>query len=166
MENTVLSLAVSTFVLVYLFFPFFSSGQHGPAGGRALWLQGWTAHRGFERQQRRNDGRTPLERTACSYSVSSTQTLIKVDFIVPANKCLPVGNFLTVFTSYDEDFNHEPCQRSGHKAHWAIASGKTQWLRGGSTRPSLLPSTYSEKLFFPIKMIIKLSAIICFLHVI
>uniref|UniRef100_A0A2I3GYS2 Actin maturation protease n=1 Tax=Nomascus leucogenys TaxID=61853 RepID=A0A2I3GYS2_NOMLE len=22
-------------------------------------------------------------------------------------------------TSYDEDFNHEPCQRKGHKAHWA-----------------------------------------------
>uniref|UniRef100_G1U6K6 Actin maturation protease n=1 Tax=Oryctolagus cuniculus TaxID=9986 RepID=G1U6K6_RABIT len=22
-------------------------------------------------------------------------------------------------TSYDEDFNHEPCRRRGHKAHWA-----------------------------------------------
>uniref|UniRef100_A0A8C9KB95 Actin maturation protease n=1 Tax=Panthera tigris altaica TaxID=74533 RepID=A0A8C9KB95_PANTA len=21
--------------------------------------------------------------------------------------------------SYDEDFNHEPCQRKGYKAHWA-----------------------------------------------
>ncbi|XP_028817590.1 actin maturation protease isoform X2 [Denticeps clupeoides] len=24
---------------------------------------------------------------------------------------------------YDEDFNHEPCQRCGHRAHWAVASG-------------------------------------------
>ncbi|XP_064436847.1 actin maturation protease isoform X3 [Mirounga angustirostris] len=26
-------------------------------------------------------------------------------------------------TSYDEDFNHEPCQRKGHKAHWAVSTG-------------------------------------------
>lgn len=26
-------------------------------------------------------------------------------------------------TSYDEDFNHEPCQRRGHKAHWAVSAG-------------------------------------------
>lgn len=26
---------------------------------------------------------------------------------------------------YDEDYNHEPCQRSGHRAHWAAASGET-----------------------------------------
>ncbi|XP_045702623.1 UPF0692 protein C19orf54 homolog isoform X1 [Phyllostomus hastatus] len=24
---------------------------------------------------------------------------------------------------YDEDFNHEPCQRKGHKAHWAVSVG-------------------------------------------
>ncbi|XP_012589236.1 PREDICTED: UPF0692 protein C19orf54 homolog isoform X2 [Condylura cristata] len=24
---------------------------------------------------------------------------------------------------YDEDFNHEPCQRRGHKAHWAVSAG-------------------------------------------
>ncbi|XP_010983525.2 actin maturation protease isoform X2 [Camelus dromedarius] len=24
---------------------------------------------------------------------------------------------------YDEDFNHEPCQRKGHKAHWAVSTG-------------------------------------------
>ncbi|XP_054553161.1 actin maturation protease isoform X2 [Talpa occidentalis] len=24
---------------------------------------------------------------------------------------------------YDEDFNHEPCQRRGHKAHWAVCAG-------------------------------------------
>ncbi|XP_074535288.1 actin maturation protease [Halichoeres trimaculatus] len=28
-----------------------------------------------------------------------------------------------VLIPYDEDFNHEPCQRGGHKAHWAVASG-------------------------------------------
>lgn len=26
-------------------------------------------------------------------------------------------------TSYDEDFNHEPCQRKGYKAHWAVSTG-------------------------------------------
>lgn len=24
---------------------------------------------------------------------------------------------------YDEDFNHEPCQKKGHKAHWAVSAG-------------------------------------------
>ncbi|XP_005000029.1 actin maturation protease isoform X1 [Cavia porcellus] len=24
---------------------------------------------------------------------------------------------------YDEDFNHEPCERKGHKAHWAVSAG-------------------------------------------
>ncbi len=33
--------------------------------------------------------------------------------------------FLDSVYRYDEDFNHEPCQRSGHRAHWAVASGKT-----------------------------------------
>lgn len=28
-----------------------------------------------------------------------------------------------VLVPYDEDFNHEPCQRNGHKAHWAVVSG-------------------------------------------
>lgn len=28
-----------------------------------------------------------------------------------------------VLIPYDGDFNHEPCQHGGHKAHWAVASG-------------------------------------------
>ncbi|KAF6287617.1 hypothetical protein mRhiFer1_001759 [Rhinolophus ferrumequinum] len=32
---------------------------------------------------------------------------------------LVAGHPLLVPTSYDEDFNHEPCQKKGHKAHWA-----------------------------------------------
>ncbi|KAG9472503.1 hypothetical protein GDO78_019196 [Eleutherodactylus coqui] len=31
---------------------------------------------------------------------------------------------LPVLIPYDEDFNHEPCQRDGHRAHWAVISGK------------------------------------------
>ncbi|XP_048450495.1 UPF0692 protein C19orf54 homolog, partial [Rhincodon typus] len=27
-----------------------------------------------------------------------------------------------VLVPYDEDFNHEPCLRKGHKAHWAVIS--------------------------------------------
>nr|XP_010945586.1 unnamed protein product [Camelus bactrianus] len=33
----------------------------------------------------------------------------------------PRGDVLCA--SYDEDFNHEPCQRKGHKAHWAVSTG-------------------------------------------
>ncbi|XP_027476133.1 UPF0692 protein C19orf54 homolog isoform X2 [Zalophus californianus] len=39
---------------------------------------------------------------------------------------------------YDEDFNHEPCQRKGHKAHWAVSTGV---LLGVRAVPSL---GYSE----------------------
>ncbi|TWW77170.1 hypothetical protein D4764_12G0005600 [Takifugu flavidus] len=33
---------------------------------------------------------------------------------------------------YDEDFNHEPCRRGGHRAHWAVASGVLLGLEKGS----------------------------------
>eukprot|EP00069_Balaena_mysticetus_P018162 bmy_11297T0 len=32
--------------------------------------------------------------------------------------------------SYDEDFNHEPCQRKGHKAHWAVSAGVLLGVQG------------------------------------
>ncbi|XP_062860957.1 actin maturation protease [Trichomycterus rosablanca] len=37
-----------------------------------------------------------------------------------------------ILIPYDEDFNHEPCLRSGHKAHWAVASGVVLGLPQGS----------------------------------
>ncbi|KAM9480625.1 actin maturation protease [Clarias gariepinus] len=37
-----------------------------------------------------------------------------------------------VLVPYDEDFNHEPCLRSGHKAHWAVASGVLLGLAEGN----------------------------------
>ncbi|KAJ8368958.1 hypothetical protein SKAU_G00089860 [Synaphobranchus kaupii] len=44
---------------------------------------------------------------------------------------------LPVLVPYDEDFNHEPCMRSGHRAHWAVASGillgvAQGWSEGGA----------------------------------
>ncbi|XP_016317644.1 actin maturation protease isoform X2 [Sinocyclocheilus anshuiensis] len=36
-----------------------------------------------------------------------------------------------VLVPYDEDFNHEPCLRNGHKAHWAVVSGILLGLRQG-----------------------------------
>lgn len=36
-----------------------------------------------------------------------------------------------VLIPYDEDFNHEPCLRNGHKAHWAVISGVLLGLRQG-----------------------------------
>ncbi|XP_029373173.1 actin maturation protease [Echeneis naucrates] len=37
-----------------------------------------------------------------------------------------------VLIPYDEDYNHEPCQRGGHRAHWAVASGVLLSLDQGS----------------------------------
>ncbi|KAF1394097.1 hypothetical protein PFLUV_G00022960 [Perca fluviatilis] len=37
-----------------------------------------------------------------------------------------------VLIPYDEDYNHEPCQRSGHRAHWAVGSGVLLGLDQGS----------------------------------
>ncbi|XP_059187005.1 actin maturation protease [Centropristis striata] len=37
-----------------------------------------------------------------------------------------------VLIPYDEDYNHEPCQRSGHRAHWAVASGVLLGLDQGT----------------------------------
>ncbi|KAH0631487.1 hypothetical protein JD844_005826 [Phrynosoma platyrhinos] len=42
---------------------------------------------------------------------------------------------LNIWPSYDEDSNHEPCFRSGYKAHWAIASGALLGLKSGSQMP-------------------------------
>ncbi|KAL4647363.1 hypothetical protein GN956_G7919 [Arapaima gigas] len=36
-----------------------------------------------------------------------------------------------ILIPYDEDFNHEPCQRRGHRAHWAVASGILLGLQEG-----------------------------------
>ncbi|XP_029069319.1 UPF0692 protein C19orf54 homolog isoform X4 [Monodon monoceros] len=40
----------------------------------------------------------------------------------------PGGDVLSA--SYDEDFNHEPCQRKGHKAHWAVSAGVLLGVQG------------------------------------
>ncbi|XP_069799571.1 actin maturation protease isoform X2 [Dendropsophus ebraccatus] len=42
---------------------------------------------------------------------------------------------LPVLIPYDEDFNHEPCQRDGHRAHWAVVSGALLGIQGGSFDP-------------------------------
>ncbi|XP_060734263.1 actin maturation protease isoform X2 [Tachysurus vachellii] len=43
-----------------------------------------------------------------------------------------------ILIPYDEDFNHEPCLRSGHKAHWAVASGVLLGLAQGSVNSEQL----------------------------
>ncbi|XP_062033819.1 actin maturation protease isoform X3 [Lepus europaeus] len=45
------------------------------------------------------------------------------------------GFGLNTSTSYDEDFNHEPCRRKGHKAHWAVSSGQELALPAVGLRP-------------------------------
>ncbi|KAM9323987.1 actin maturation protease [Gastrophryne carolinensis] len=46
---------------------------------------------------------------------------------------LTVG--LPVLIPYDEDFNHEPCDRDGHRAHWAVISGVLLGMQNGSFAP-------------------------------
>ncbi|XP_076850689.1 actin maturation protease isoform X2 [Brachyhypopomus gauderio] len=45
-----------------------------------------------------------------------------------------------ILIPYDEDFNHEPCLRRGHKAHWAVASGILLGLVQGSVTSKDIPS--------------------------
>uniref|UniRef100_A0A8C5R9K7 Actin maturation protease n=1 Tax=Leptobrachium leishanense TaxID=445787 RepID=A0A8C5R9K7_9ANUR len=42
---------------------------------------------------------------------------------------------LPVLIPYDEDFNHEPCERGGHRAHWAVVSGALLGMKSGSFQP-------------------------------
>ncbi|XP_072287933.1 actin maturation protease isoform X2 [Pyxicephalus adspersus] len=50
---------------------------------------------------------------------------------------------LPVLVPYDEDFNHEPCQRDGHRAHWAVISGVLLGVQNGSFEPDLdVPGLY------------------------
>ncbi|XP_073405359.1 actin maturation protease isoform X2 [Dendrobates tinctorius] len=42
---------------------------------------------------------------------------------------------LPVLIPYDEDFNHEPSQRDGHRAHWAVISGVLLGIQNGSFDP-------------------------------
>uniref|UniRef100_A0A4W3KEZ8 Actin maturation protease n=1 Tax=Callorhinchus milii TaxID=7868 RepID=A0A4W3KEZ8_CALMI len=49
-------------------------------------------------------------------------------------------NGYPVLLPYDEDFNHEPCQRGGHRAHWAAVSGGTSLPFPGKLHPTDPPS--------------------------
>lgn len=55
-----------------------------------------------------------------------------------------------VLIPYDEDFNHEPCQRGGHRAHWAVASGVLLGLKQGSmSKEQAQPDTSLPWLYLP-----------------
>ncbi|XP_066494606.1 actin maturation protease isoform X2 [Tiliqua scincoides] len=47
-----------------------------------------------------------------------------------------LGASLPVLIPYDEDSNHEPCFRSGHKAHWAVVSGALLGLKSHLQLPT------------------------------
>ncbi|KAM5146221.1 actin maturation protease isoform 1-T2 [Mantella aurantiaca] len=53
---------------------------------------------------------------------------------------------LPVLIPYDEDFNHEPCQRDGHRAHWAVISGVLLGMQGGSYEADIdVPGLYRPR---------------------
>ncbi|PNJ19071.1 C19orf54 isoform 10 [Pongo abelii] len=66
---------------------------------------------------------------------------------------LVTGHPLLIPTSYDEDFNHEPCQRKGYKAHWAVSAGVLLGVRAvpslGYTEDPELPGLFHPVLGMP-----------------
>ncbi|XP_005987906.3 actin maturation protease [Latimeria chalumnae] len=50
---------------------------------------------------------------------------------------------------YDEDFNHEPCAKKGHKAHWAVVSGVLLGLKCGSLAGLYQEDPELSGLFYP-----------------
>ncbi|MGH0117869.1 UNVERIFIED_CONTAM: hypothetical protein FKN15_003900 [Acipenser sinensis] len=46
--------------------------------------------------------------------------------------CVGEGPSSEVIIHYDEDFNHQPCLKRGHRAHWAVASGVLLGVQPGS----------------------------------
>lgn len=52
-------------------------------------------------------------------------------------------------TRYDEDFNHEPCQRKGHKAHWAVSTGGLLLLQSWALTLDLHDPHHQSLLSYP-----------------
>ncbi|XP_074075198.1 actin maturation protease [Macrotis lagotis] len=50
---------------------------------------------------------------------------------------------------YDEDFNHEPCKKRGHKAHWAVSAGVLLGLPGLALGPDYEEDSELKGLFYP-----------------
>uniref|UniRef100_A0A8C9P1U7 Actin maturation protease n=1 Tax=Spermophilus dauricus TaxID=99837 RepID=A0A8C9P1U7_SPEDA len=67
----------------------------------------------------------------------SCQTELLCGSLGGPNRDLVLRHLITgypLLIPYDEDFNHEPCQKKGHKAHWAVCAGV---LLGVQSVPSL-----------------------------
>lgn len=58
---------------------------------------------------------------------------------------------LNTSSSYDEDFNHEPCQKKGHKAHWAVSAGASTPPLPHVLLPELLPTVNPAHTVSPLK---------------
>ncbi|XP_065511307.1 actin maturation protease [Caloenas nicobarica] len=56
---------------------------------------------------------------------------------------------LPLLVPYDEDSNHEPCQRRGHKAHWAVLTGVLLGVRTAALSPTYRPDPEIPNLFHP-----------------
>lgn len=54
-----------------------------------------------------------------------------------------------VLVPYDEDCNHEPCARGGHRAHWAVLSGVVLGFPCGSTSKGFYEDPDMPGLFHP-----------------
>ncbi|KAM9270539.1 actin maturation protease [Cariama cristata] len=56
---------------------------------------------------------------------------------------------LPLLVPYDEDSNHEPCHRRGHKAHWAVLTGILLGIRCTALSPTYRQDPEIPNLFHP-----------------
>ncbi|XP_010565495.1 PREDICTED: UPF0692 protein C19orf54 homolog [Haliaeetus leucocephalus] len=56
---------------------------------------------------------------------------------------------LPLLVPYDEDSNHEPCCRRGHKAHWAVLTGVLLGIRSEALSPNYRQDPEIPNLFHP-----------------
>ncbi|XP_026865883.2 UPF0692 protein C19orf54 homolog isoform X1 [Electrophorus electricus] len=80
-----------------------------------------------------------LAEEVCGCRVQRLSGGMAGDNAVTIQKHLTGGQPILIPYPYDEDFNHEPCLRQGHKAHWAVASGVLLGLVQGSVTSKQMP---------------------------
>ncbi|XP_072464353.1 actin maturation protease isoform X1 [Notamacropus eugenii] len=68
------------------------------------------------------------------------------------NRCHILQHLIAGFpllVPYDEDYNHEPCKKKGHKAHWAVGAGLLLGVPSPILSPDYEEDSELKGLFYP-----------------
>ncbi|XP_036598846.1 UPF0692 protein C19orf54 homolog isoform X2 [Trichosurus vulpecula] len=68
------------------------------------------------------------------------------------NRCRVLQHLISgcpLLVPYDEDYNHEPCKKRGHKAHWAVSAGLLLGVPGPTLSPDYEEDSELKGLFYP-----------------